>query len=138
MLIREKNNEVAIDIANSTIDAGLEVGKIEGAGEFELGDLQIGAVALKEGKGVLYRIKMDDVKIGLVDSRAKPEDLDELGPVDILGATDVKFVSMVEPKAVVPMGNMDFSELKGEVKAEKRVKVKSSSLPVVMEIWRLG
>ena len=138
MLIREKNNEVLIDIANSTIEAGLEVGKIEGAGEFELGDLQIVAVALKESKGVLYRIKIDDVKIGLVDGRAKNEDLDELGPVDILGATDAKMVSVVEPKIVIPMGNMDFAELKGEVKAEKKLKVKGSSLPAMMEVWRLG
>ena len=139
MLIREKNNEVAIDLANSAIDAGLEVGKIEGAGEFEIGDMQIVAVALKESKGVLYRIKIDDIRIGLVDGRAKSEDLDELGPVDILGSTEAKFVPMVEPKIVVPMGNMDFAELKGEVKAEKRLKIKNASaIPQIMEIWRLG
>ena len=75
----------------------------------------------------------------MVDGRAKAEDLDELGPIDILGTNEAKFVGMVEPKIVIPMGNMDFSELKGDIKVDKKLKIKNiSALPNSLEIWRLG
>jgi hypothetical protein len=45
---------------------------------------------------------------------------------------------VVEPKALIPMGNMDFAEVKATVKVEKRIKIKnSSSLPATLEIWKL-
>ena len=136
LIIREKEKAISINIAQSTINADLRVGIIGGAGEFEIGDTSISAKPLSDG-GIMYRIVTEGVKIGLVGDTAKIEDLDELGPIDILGTTNAKFVSVVEPKAVIPMGNMDFADVKGSVKVEKKVKVKSSSLPVTLEIWKL-
>ena len=135
-VIHDKDKNVAINIAESTINADLRVGTIGGAGEFEIGDVAISAMSLSDG-GIMYRVVVDGVKIGLVGSTAKIEDLDELGPIDILGTSNAKFVSVVEPKAVVPMGNMDFAEVKGTVKVEKKIKIKNASLPATLEIWKL-
>ena len=86
----------------------------------------------------MYRVDVDGVKIGIVGDTAKMEDLDELGPVDVLGATDSKYVSVVEPKILIPMGNMDFSEIKASVNVDKKLKIKSpSALPAVLEIYKL-
>jgi hypothetical protein len=136
MIIHDKDKNVAINIAESTINADLRVGTIGGAGEFEIGDIAISAKPLGAG-GIMYRVVVEGVKIGLVGSTAKIEDLDELGPIDILGTSNAKFVSVVEPKAVVPMGNMDFAEVKGTVKTNRKVKIKNASLPATLEIWKL-
>lgn len=136
LVIKDKEKVAAINIAESTIDGNLRVGKIGGAGEFEIGEISISAKPLTDG-GIMYRVVVEGVKIGLVGSTAKIEDLDELGPIDILGTTNAKFVSVVEPKAVIPMGNMDFAEVKGSVKTDKKVKVKSNALPATLEVWKL-
>ena len=69
---------------------------------------------------------------------AKTDDLDNLGPVDILGTSNSKTIAIVEPKIVIPMGNMDFAEVKASVKVEKKLKIKNAnSLPAVMEVWKL-
>ena len=136
MIIHDKDKNVANNIAESTINADLRVGTIGGAGEFEIGDIAISAKSLAAG-GIMYRVVVEGVKIGLVGSTAKIEDLDELGPIDILGTSNAKFVSVVEPKAVVPMGNMDFAEVKGSVKTDRKVKVKASSLPATLEVWKM-
>ena len=138
MIIKTKEKTVNVNVVQSTIDADLKVGTIRGAGEYEIGDIAINAKSLKSG-GIMYRIDVEGVKIGLVGSTDAIEDLDELGPIDILGTSNVKFVSVVEPKIVVPMGNMDFAEIKASVKAEKKLKIKNAnSLPAVMEVWNLG
>ncbi len=86
----------------------------------------------------MYRIAVDDVTIGVVGGEAKTEDLDELGPVDILGTSQASVVSIVEPKILIPMGNMDFAEIKATTHVEKRLKVKNATtLPATMEIVRL-
>jgi hypothetical protein len=136
LVIRDKDKTVAINIAQSTIDGNLRVGTIGGAGEFEIGDISISAKPLTEN-GIMYRVVVEGVKIGLVGAQAKVEDLDELGPIDILGTTNAKFVSVVEPKAVIPMGNMDFADIKGSVKVEKKIKIKNASLPATLEVWKL-
>lgn len=137
MTIRAKEKTVNINVAQAKIEAGLRVGVLEGAGEFEIGDITIGGVSTSEGK-VIYRINIDGVKIGLVCGAVKAEELDELGPIDILGTDNVKVVSIVEPKIVIPMGNMDFAEIKAEVKVEKKLKIKnSSSLPTLMTIYKM-
>jgi hypothetical protein len=136
LIINDKDRKIAINIAESTINADLRVGTIGGAGEFEIGDTAISAKPLTDG-GIMYRIVIEGIKIGLVGSTAKMEDLDELGPIDILGTSNSKFVSVIEPKAVIPMGNMDFSEVKGSIKVEKKIKVKAASLPATLEIWKL-
>ena len=138
MTIQTKEKTVNINVVQSTIDADLKVGTIRGAGEYEIGDIAIIAKSLKSG-GIMYRVDIEGIKIGLVGSTAEIEDLDELGPIDILGTSNAKFVSVVEPKIVVPMGNMDFAEIKASVKVEKKLKIKNAnSLPAVMEVWNLG
>ena len=137
MTIRAKERVVNINVVQSTVDAGLKVGTIRGAGEYEIGDVIIIGKSLKSG-GIMYRIDVDGIKIGLVGNTASVEDLDELGPVDILGTSEAKFVSIIEPKIVIPMGNMDFAEIKATVKTEKKLKIKNASaLPAVMEVWKL-
>jgi hypothetical protein len=136
LIIKDKEKTVAINVAESTINADLRVGTIRGAGEYEIGEISISAKSLTDG-GIMYRVVVEGVKMGLVGSNAKVEDLDELGPIDILGTSNAKFVSVVEPKVVIPMGNMDFAEVKGSVKTEKKVKVKSNALPATLEVWKL-
>ena len=137
MMIKAKERVVNINVAQSTIDAGLKVGILAGAGEYGIGDIMILGMPLKEG-GIMYRIVIDNVKIGIVGNNAKMEDLDELGPIDILGTSNSKIVSVVEPKIVIPMGNMDFAEIKASVKTEKCLKIKKASdLPPTLEIYKL-
>lgn len=138
MTIRIKEKAININVAQSTVDADLRVGTIRGAGEFEIGEAAIVGRSLKGG-GIMYRIDIDGMKIGIVGNTAAIEDLDELGPIDILGTSNPKFVSVVEPKILVPMGNMDFAEVKASVKTEKKLKIKNAnSLPAVLEIWNLA
>lgn len=137
MTIKAKERVVNINVAQSTINADLKVGTIRGSGEFEIGDIAIVGTSLKEG-GIMYRIDVDGIKIGIVGNTAKTDDLDNLGPVDILGTSNPKTVSIVEPNIVIPMGNMDFAEIKASVKTEKKLKIKNAnSLPAVMEVWKL-
>ncbi|MBR0482658.1 hypothetical protein IJJ54_00905 [Candidatus Saccharibacteria bacterium] len=137
MTIRVKEKTVNINVAQSTVDADLPVGELKGAGEYEIGDIVISAVKTKEG-GVMYRLNVEGIKIGLVGSGVKTEELDELGPIDILGTADAKVVPVVEPKIVIPMGNMDFSEIKASVKVEKKLRIKNSSaLPPTLEVYKL-
>ena len=136
LTIRAKEKVVNVNVAQFVIDAGLKVGTLEGAGEYEIGDVMINAIAISGG--VIYRIDVDGVKIGLVYADAKAEELDELGPIDILGTNSAKVVNIVTPKIVIPLGTLDFSEIKAEVKVEKKLKIKSaSSLPTVMTIYKL-
>lgn len=135
--IKTKDRAINVNVAQSTIAAGLTVGMIRGAGEFEIGETTISGVATNAG-GVMYRIEIGDVAIGVVGSEVKNEDLDELGPIDILGTSAVAIIGVVGPKIVIPMGNMDFAELKASVKVEKSLKVKSAvALPAMMEIYKL-
>ncbi len=137
LVIRCKDKVVAVNIAQSTVNADLKVGVLAGAGEYEIGDVALTGIALKDG-GIMYRAQIGNIKIGLVGSTAQMEDLDNLGPIDILGTSNSKFVSVVEPKILIPMGNMDFAEVKAPVKVEKRIKIKnSSSLPTTLEIWKI-
>lgn len=137
MSIKVKDRVINVNVAQSMISAGLAVGSIKGAGEFEIGDATIAGIATDSG-AVIYRIGIGGVIIGVVGGDAKSEDLDELGPVDILGAVKPETVTVVEPKIVIPMGNMDFANLKASVKVEKRLKIKNAaSLPAVMEVYKL-
>jgi hypothetical protein len=135
--IKAKDRTININAAKASISAGLAVGAITGAGEFEIGEAMITAIAIESG-AVMYRIEIEGITIGVVGANVKVEDLDELGPIDILGTSDTKVVGVVEPKIIIPMGNMDFSELKAPVKIEKRLKIKNtSSLPSTPEIYKL-
>lgn len=137
MVIKAKDRTVNINVAQSVVDANLKVGILAGAGEFEIGDIIVYGIALKNGK-VMYRLDIDGIKLGLVGEGVQTEELDELGPIDILGATDHKIVGIVEPKILIPMGNMDFAEVKATVNVEKKLKIKNaSSLPATLTIYRL-
>ena len=135
--IKVKDRTINVNVAQSALTANeLEVGRIVGPGEFEIGEATIAGVAT-EG-GVIYRVEIGGVKIGLVGQVEKVDGLDELGPVDILGTFSTKVVSLVEPKIVIPMGNMDYTEVKAEVRQDRKLKIKNEgALPTVMEIWKL-
>ena len=137
MSIKVKDRTINVNVAQSVITANdLAVGKITGPGEMEIGDATITALPVQGT--VAYRIDIGGVKIGLVGQIEKADGLDDLGPIDILGACSPKVVGLIEPKIVIPMGNMDYAELKGEIKTEKKLKIKNEgSLPVVMEVWKL-
>ena len=77
LTIHAKEKTVNINVVQSTINADLRVGTIRGAGEFEIGDVVIVATSLKNG-GIMYRVDVDGIKIGLVGNTASIEDLDEL------------------------------------------------------------
>ena len=135
MSIKVKDRTINVNVAQSKIEASLNVGVIMGAGEFEIGEAIITAVAIESG--VMYRIEVEGISIGLV-KEAKNEELDELGPIDILGTSNTKIIGIVEPKIVIPMGNMDFSEVKATVKVEKKLKIKNvAALPMSLEIYKL-
>ena len=137
MIIKAKDRVVNINVAQCTIEAGLAVGPLVGAGEFEIGEIIINAIALKNNK-VMYRIDVDGIKIGLAGEGVQTEELDELGPIDILGATDHKIVGIIEPKILIPMGNMDLAEVKASVNVEKKLKIKNeNSLPATLTIYKL-
>ncbi|MGN1312812.1 MAG: hypothetical protein ACI4VS_01310 [Candidatus Nanosyncoccaceae bacterium] len=137
MIIKAKDRVVNINVAQCTIEAGLAVGPLVGAGEFEIGEIIINAIALKNNK-VMYRIDVDGIKIGLAGEGVQTEELDELGPIDILGATDHKIVGIIEPKILIPMGNMDFAEVKASVNVEKKLKIKNeNSLPATLTIYKM-
>ena len=124
MVIKAKDRVVNINVAQCTVEAGLAVGPLVGSGEFEIGEIIINAIELKNNK-VMYRIDIDGIKIGLAGEGVQTEELDELGPIDILGATDHKMVGIIEPKILIPMGNMDFAEVKASVNVEKKLKIKN-------------
>lgn len=137
IMIKTKTKTVKVNVAQSTIDADLRVGKIGGAGEFEIGDIYIVGTALKKG-GVMYRVQAEGISLGIVGESAESQDLDDLGPVDILAASEAKFVPIVEPKILIPMGKMDFSEIKASVKVAERLKIKNAAaLPASLEIYKL-
>lgn len=137
MVIKAKDRVVNINVAQCTVEAGLAVGALVGAGEFEIGEIIINAIALKNNK-VMYRIDVDGIKIGLAGEGVQTEELDELGPIDILGAIDHKIVGIIEPKILIPMGNMDFAEVKASVNVEKKLKIKNeNSLPATLTIYKL-
>lgn len=137
VVIKVKDRTISINSATATISAGLSVGDISGAGEFEIGEAMITATDV-EGGNTMYRVEIGGVTIGVVGVSVKVEDLDELGPIDILATSDPKIVGIIEPKIVIPIGNMDFAELKAPVKLEKRLKLKSpSALPATLEIYKL-
>ena len=131
--INTKKATLVFDVADSTIDAGLEVGKIAGPGEFEIGDATIRGVATESGK-TIYDVEVNGVRVGILGGTE--EKLDDI-VADILCTSSVRAVREIEPKLVVAMGNVDgmVTELKLSAKHEKKLKVKNvESLPTVKEI----
>lgn len=129
-----KKSAIAFNIADAVIDAGLEIGKITGPGEFEIGEATIRGIATESGK-TIYDVEVGGVHVGIIGGIE--EGLDDLGVSDILCTSSVRAVREVEPKLVVAMGNVDgmVAELKLTARVDKKLKVKSvDALPATREV----
>jgi hypothetical protein len=132
-----KRATINIDVARAEVEAGLNVGTIRGAGEFEIGEVTIMGIATAEG--VVYTAEDDGVRIGVIGGIEVG--LDDLGPIDILVTSSVKAAKEVGPKVVIAADQVEklAEELKVEAKYEKRLKIKSAaSLPATLELYKLG
>jgi len=132
-----KRATVNISSEAGEIDAGLAVGVIRGAGEFEIGEMTIIGIAV--GEGVLYTVEDGGIRIGV--SGEIEAQLDDMGPIDILATQSVKAIKEVGPKIAVVTANakMIADEMHVELKYEKRLKIKSeTSLPAALEVYQLG
>ena len=135
ILIRTASKTIIVNMAESTIDAGLNVGQLVGPGEFEVGEATIRGIGVLDGKSTIYDIEINGVHVGIT---AGIEDgLDDLGVSDILCTSSVRSVREISPKLVVAMGNVDgmVTDLKLTARTEKKIKVKSvDNLPTNMEV----
>lgn len=128
-----KKTTIKFNIADSTIDANLPVGKIEGPGEFEIGDATIRGIAVT-GERTIYDAEIGGIHVGILGGIE--DSLDNL-VADILCTSSVRAIRELEPKLIISMGNVDgmVSELKLSARTEKKVKVKSlDSLPTTKEV----
>lgn len=128
-----KSSTINFNIADSTIDAALAVGKITGPGEFEIGEATIRGIATESGK-TIYDVEVGGIHVGIIGGIE--ENLDDL-VADILCTSSVRAVRELEPKLVIAMGNVDgmVTDLKLTARTEKKLKVKSlDSLPAVKEV----
>ena len=132
--ISTKKATITFDVVSATVNAGLEVGKIEGPGEFEIAEATIRGIAT-ENKKTIYDVEIGGVHVGIIGGIE--EGLDDLGVSDILCTSSVRAIREIEPKMVVAMGNVDgmVSELKLNARTEKKLKIKSiDSLPATKEV----
>ena len=128
-----KKTTIKFNIADSTINANLAVGKIEGPGEFEIGDATVRGIATESGK-TIYDVEIGGVHIGILGDIE--ENLDDI-VADILCTSSIRAIREIEPKLIISMGNVDamVSELKLTARTEKKLKVKSlDSLQTTKEV----
>lgn len=140
IVITTKKAKVKFNLAEESIDADLEVGKIVGPGEFEIGEVAIRGITVGGDKTV-YDAVMNNVHVGIIGGIEDATALDELGVSDILCTSSVRAVREIEPKLVVAMGNIDgmVMDLKVSARTEKKLKVKSlESLPATLEVVALA
>ena len=133
-----KQATITFNVVDFSIDAGLNVGKIRGPGEFEIGDVAVRGIMLDGGK-TIYDAEIGGVHIGIIGSIE--EGLDDLGISDILCTSSVRAIREIEPKMVVAMGNLDgmVSELKVTARTEKKLKIKKAdALPATLEVVALS
>ncbi len=138
IILTTKKTTIKFNVADETIDAKLNVGKIVGPGEFEIGDVAIRG--LDTSKGTVYEAVVGNVHIGIIGNNEEAAMLDELGVSDVLCTSSVRAVREVEPKVVVAMGNIDgmVTELKTAPRAEKKYKLKNfEALPATLEVIAL-
>lgn len=139
IILTTKKTTIKFNVADETIDANLNVGKIVGPGEFEIGDVAIRGLEAGNGRTV-YEAVVGNVHIGIIGDNEQAAMLDELGVSDVLCTTSVRAVREVEPKVVIAMGNVDgmVTELKATPRAEKKYKLKNfEALPAAMEVIAL-
>lgn len=133
IVLSTKKTTLKVNISESTIDAGLNVGKIFGPGEFEIGDATIRGIATDSGK-TIYEIEIGGIKVGVLGGIE--EKLDDL-VADILCTSSIRAIRELEPKLIVSMGNVDamVSDLKLSARTEKKLKIKNlDSLPTTKEV----
>lgn len=134
IIVKTKKAAIVFNVADATVDAGLEVGKISGPGEFEIDEATIRGIGVESGK-TIYDVEVGGVHVGIIGGIE--EGLDDLGVADVLCTSSVRAIREIEPKLIVAMGNMDsmVAELKLSARTEKKIKIKSlDSLPTVKEI----
>jgi len=138
IILTTKKTAIKFNVAEETIDANLNVGKIAGPGEFEIGDVAIRGIDTKNG--TVYEAVAGNVHIGIIGGNEEAAMLDELGVSDVLCTSSVRAVREVEPKVVIAMGNVDgmVTELKTTPRAEKKYKLKNfEALPTALEVVAL-
>jgi len=123
IIISTKNTSLKINVDDSTIDANLPVGKIEGPGEFEIGDATIRGIATKDGK-TIYDVEIGGIHTAIIGGIE--DNLDDY-VADILCTSSVRAIRELEPKLIVAMGNVDgmVSDLKLTARTEKKLKIKN-------------
>lgn len=134
IVIRTANKTITFNMAEATVDANLNVGKLVGPGEFEVGEATIRGVGINNNQNTIYDVVIGGVHIGI--TAGFEEGLDEI-VADILCTSSVRSVREIAPKLVVAMGNVDgmVSELKLTAKTEKKVKLKKTDdLPLALEV----
>lgn len=128
-----KKTTIKFNVADAVIDASLAVGKIQGPGEFEIGDATIRGIATTSGR-TIYDIEIGGVHTGVLGDIE--ENLDDI-VADILCTSSVRAIRELEPKVIIAMGNIDgmVTELKLTARTEKKLKIKSlDSLPTTKEV----
>ena len=122
--LKTKTANVKFDLVEQTVDGDLPVGKIEGPGEFEIGDMAIRGI--QTGDNTVYDVIIGNVHIGIIGGVEEAMALDELGVADILCTSSVRAVREIGPKVVIAMGNVDgmVTELKLAPSVEKKYKAK--------------
>ena len=134
IVIRTANKTITFNMAEATVDANLNVGKLVGPGEFEVGEATIRGIGINNNQNTIYDVVIGGVYIGI--TAGFEEGLDEI-VADILCTSSVRSVREIAPKLVVAMGNVDgmVSELKLTNKTEKKVKLKKADdLPLAPEV----
>lgn len=138
IILTTKQATIKFDVANETIDANLEVGKIVGPGEFEIGNVAIRGIATVDK--TVYDAVIGTVHIGIIGGIEEAITLDELGVADVLCTSSVRAVREIDPKVVIAMGNIDgmVTELKAAPRTEKKYKLKNAdALPAALEVIAL-
>lgn len=156
IILTTKKAEIKFNVAEETIDAKLEVGKIVGPGEFEIGDVAIRGIAVGTpsvkddtasasvgvvGGRTIYDAVIGNTHIGIIGGVEDAKALDDLGMSDVLCTSSVRAVREIEPKVVIAMGNVDgmVTELKLTPRAEKKFKIKNrEALPMALEVVALA
>ena len=123
IVVSTKKTTIKFNVADSTIDANLPVGKITGPGEFEIGDATIRGIATKSNH-TIYDVEIGGIHIAIIGGIE--ENLDDY-VADILCTSSVRAIRELEPKLIVAMGNVDgmVAELKLSARTEKKLKVKN-------------
>lgn len=131
--VSTKTTSIKFNIADAVIDANLSVGKIQGPGEFEIGDISVRGIAT-ESKKTIYDVGVGGIHIGIIGGIE--ENLDDIVS-DILCTSSVRAIREIGPKLIIAMGNVDgmVADLKLTARTEKKLKIKNlDSLPTTKEI----